>query len=69
MTMQVQPNIGDHVRVHPSGETGRITQVMDATDGSLTYQVEFDDASTANSRGGSGETGGIYSLDHIELIR
>jgi hypothetical protein len=67
--MQAQPNVGDHVRVHPSGETGHVVNIMNAADGRATYQIEFDDASAGNSRGGTGETGGLYVLEDLELVR
>ena len=60
--MQVNPAVGDRVRVRPSGETGQITRVVQAADGRLTYEIEFD-APT------SGETGGLYVPEDIELVR
>jgi hypothetical protein len=67
--MQTLPNIGDRMRVRPGGETGQITQVTKASDGKLTYQVEFDRAEAGGTRQGSGETGGLYVLEDIEPIR
>ena len=63
--MQAELAIGTRVRVRPSGETGRITRVVQAADGRPTYEVEFD-APTTGQRGGTGETGGLYVPEDIE---
>jgi hypothetical protein len=62
--MQANIAAGDRVRVRPSGETGRIVRVVQASDGRPTYEIEFDTPS--GSRGGSGETGGLYVAEDIE---
>ena len=67
--MQTNPEVGRRVRVMPSGETGRITRVVRAADGRPTYEVEFDSAGTRGERGGvTGETGGLYVPEDVELL-
>ena len=66
--MQTNPEVGRRVRVMPSGETGRITRVVSAADGRPTYQVEFDSAEASGGRGGTGETGGLYVPEDVELL-
>jgi hypothetical protein len=65
--MQTNLTDGTRVRVLPSGETGRITRVMRTADDRPAYQIEFDQSS-GSSRGGTGETGGLYVLEDIEVI-
>jgi hypothetical protein len=60
------PQVGDRVRVRPSGETGQITRVVQAADGRPTYEVEFDPPSSGGAWGGTGETGGLYVTEDIE---
>ena len=66
--MQPNPEVGRRVRVMPSGETGRITRVVSAADGRPTYEVEFDAADTSGGRSGTGETGGLYVPEDVELL-
>ncbi len=66
--MQMSPDVGSRVRVRPSGETGRIARVVKAADGRPTYEIEFDSAPSGGGRGGSGETGGLYVPEDVELI-
>ncbi len=66
--MQTNPEVGRRVRVMPSGETGRITRVVAAADGRPTYEVEFDSADASGSRGRTGETGGLYVPEQVELL-
>ncbi len=66
--MQTNPEVGRRVRVLPSGETGRITRVVRAADGRPTYEVEFDSAGTGGSGRGTGETGGLYVPEQVELL-
>lgn len=63
--MPMDPEVGDRVRVMPSGERGRITRVVRAADGRPTYEIEFESV-TSGGRGGSGESGGLYVLEDIE---
>jgi hypothetical protein len=65
--MQTEPVVGTRVRVRPSGETGRITRVVQAADGRPTYEIEFD-MPMSGQRGGSGETGGLYVPEDIEPV-
>ena len=65
--MQTTLTDGTRVRVLPSGETGRITRVMRTADDRPAYQVEFDEPS-GNSSGGTGETGGLYVPEDIEIL-
>ncbi len=66
--MPMYPEVGDRVRVRPSGETGRIVRVVQAADGRPTYEVEFDSADASGSRGRTGETGGLYVPEQVELL-
>ncbi len=66
--MQTDPEVGRRVRVQPSGETGRITRVVRAADGRPTYEVEFDSAATSGRSGRTGETGGLYVPEQVELL-
>jgi hypothetical protein len=63
--MQVELAEGRRVRVRPSGETGRIVQVVQAADGRATYEVEFD-TPRGSGAGVTGETGGLYVAEDIE---
>jgi hypothetical protein len=65
--MQTEWMEGDRVRVQPSGATGQITRVVRASDGRPTYEVEFDEPSSAPGR--SGETGGLYVPEDVEPVR
>ena len=67
--MQTGPNVGDRVRVRPSGEAGRVTEITTAADGRMTYQIEFDRAEMEQTGRGSGETGGLYVLGDLEPVR
>jgi hypothetical protein len=66
--MRMYPEVGDRVRVRPSGETGRIARVVKAADGRPTYHIEFDSTPASGAPGGAGETGGVYVADDVELI-
>lgn len=55
-------NVGDRVRVLPSGEAGRIERVTQASDGRTVYEVLFD---TTHQR--DGESGGLYVAEDLEL--
>ncbi|MDP8921690.1 MAG: hypothetical protein M3O34_02295 [Chloroflexota bacterium] len=66
--MQMNPEVGSRVRVRPSGETGRITRVVKAADGRPTYEIEFDSTGVGDQRGVTGETGGLYVPEDVELI-
>ena len=66
--MHTNPEAGRRVRVMPSGETGRITRVVSAADGRPTYEVEFDSADMSGGRAGTGETGGLYVPEQVELL-
>jgi hypothetical protein len=60
--------VGDRVRVRPSGDTGQIKRVVQAADGRLTDESEFDAPGASGGRGSTGETGGLYVRDDIELV-
>ena len=63
---QMEPQVGDRVRVRPSGEVGQITRVVQAADGRPTYEIEFDTPQSGGMQGGTGETGGLYVPEDIE---
>jgi hypothetical protein len=65
---QTTLQVGDHVRVQPSGETGQIRRVVQAADGRPTYEIEFDEPRSGEARGGTGETGGLYVLEDVERV-
>jgi hypothetical protein len=67
MQSQEYIEVGSRVRVRPSDETGQITRVVRAADGRDTYEIEFDTPS-GSGRGGTGETGGLYVSEDIEVI-
>lgn len=58
--------VGDRVRVRPSGEMGQIKRVVQAADGRPTYEIEFDEARSGGSRGVTGESGGLYVSEDVE---
>ncbi len=66
--MQTDPEVGRRVRVMPSGETGRIARVVRAADGRPTYEIEFDSTGESGGRGRTGETGGLYVPENVELL-
>ena len=66
--MQTNPEVGRRVRVLPSGETGRITRVVSAADGRPTYEVEFDSTGSGGGGGRTGESGGLYVPEQVELL-
>jgi hypothetical protein len=67
--MSVGLGVGDRVRVHRSGETGRIARVVQAADGRPTFEIEFDSTPPGGAGGGrSGESGGLYVPEDVEPI-
>jgi hypothetical protein len=65
---RIDLQVGDRVRVRPSGEAGQIKRVVQAADGRPTYEIEFDEPRSGEARGGTGETGGLYVLEDIERV-
>lgn len=59
--------VGDRVRVRPSGETGRIRQVVRAADGRDTYDIEFDGAA-GSTRRADAESGGLCVAEDVEPV-